>query len=71
MKELKKSNSVELFEIIDLEEKLDFCNFGCDAVCGNTTNVGCECTVDAGCACNGGCGCSIDALCFNKLCAPV
>jgi len=64
MKELKKPNSIDSFEVIDLEEKLDFCNIGCnpdpDGVCHN--NGGCECTID------GGCDCTIDAGCFNKIC---
>lgn len=70
MKEVKKANAFDSFEIIDLEEKLEFCGIGCDGACH--TDVGCGCTngacvpVDAGCSCNAGCGCQ--ALCGGAGC---
>ncbi|NOU16242.1 MAG: hypothetical protein HOO91_01605 [Bacteroidales bacterium] len=62
MKEVKKANAFEAFEIIDLEEKLEFCNFICanvDVACGS--DIGCGAVVNGACgnqvAC-GGAGCS-------------
>lgn len=59
MKEIKKPDSVESFEIIDLEEKLDFglwdgaCDCACDVdgACGNDIDAVCA---DVGCGGGGG-----------------
>ena len=59
MKEVKKANAFEAFEIIDLEEKLEFCilsdaGCSCNGVCGN--NGGCGCSANVGCGCQAVCG---------------
>jgi hypothetical protein len=68
VKEIKKPTMIDSFEIIDLEEKLDFGVWDGACDCGCEIDGGCDCEANAGCSCNGGCGCSVDAACADIKC---